>query len=71
MSDRNETFREWARAARRTYDEISGGGLEDWALTPLLIASLLHLADREPGPGAEDLMADAWDIYSRERDDMD
>ena len=61
----NAILARWARDALREYDRVSGGGVTEEALTPMLIASLLHLADQR-GWDAAKILADARQLYSTE-----
>ncbi len=43
----NAILARWARDALREYDRVSGGGLTEEGLLPMLLASLHHLADQQ------------------------
>lgn len=45
MPNSNQPLVDWAAAALNTYDFASGGGLTEEGLLPMLLASLMHLAD--------------------------
>jgi len=45
--DSNAILSRWAMDSLKEYDRVSGGGVTNQALLPMLMASLRHLADQQ------------------------
>lgn len=68
MLERNHILATWAMVSLVAYDKISGGGLKWKGLFPMLLASMMHLCDRENWQ-FDELLAEARKTYEAEKSD--